>query len=81
VRLAAALQPDVVLLDIGGRGRGRSRSSRACAGAASGAAIVVLSGYGPERLGGVAGHVTAHLPKTTELSAVRRTVHAAAGAV
>jgi DNA-binding NarL/FixJ family response regulator len=81
VRLAAALQPDVVLLDIGMPGPGPVEVIAGVRRAAPSAAIVVLSGYGPERLDGVAGHVTAHLPKTTELSAVRRTVHAAAGAV
>jgi DNA-binding NarL/FixJ family response regulator len=78
LRLAAALQPDVVLLDIGMPGPAPADVVAGVRRAAPGAAIVVLSGYGPERLGaGVAGEVAAHLPKTTDLAAVRRTVRAA----
>ena len=78
LRLAAALQPDVVLLDIGMPGPAPADVVAGVRRAAPRAAIVVLSGYGPERLGaGVAGEVAAHLPKTTDLAAVRRTVRAA----
>jgi chemotaxis response regulator CheB len=80
LRLAAALQPDVVLLDIAMPGPGTAEVVAGVRRAAPGAAIVVLSGYGPERLeSGVADEVVAHLPKTTELAAVRRTLLAAAG--
>jgi len=46
--------------------------------AAPEAAIVVLSGFGPERLGPRASaEVSAHLPKTADLAAVRRTLREA----
>ncbi|MEA2383420.1 MAG: hypothetical protein QOH72_3391 [Solirubrobacteraceae bacterium] len=81
LRLAAALQPDVVLLDIGMPGPDVADVIAGVRRAAPGTAIVVLSGYGPERLAsGIAGEVVAHLPKTTDLAAVRRTLLAAAGA-
>ena len=78
VRLAGALQPDVVLLDIGMPGPAVAEVVAGVRRAAPGAVIVVLSGYGPERLDAtVAGEVAAHLPKTTDLDAVRRTLRAA----
>ena len=77
MRLAAALQPDVVLLDIGMPGPAPSAVITGVRRAAPDAAIVVLSGYGPERLDGVADEVTAHVPKTTDLAAVRRTIRTA----
>jgi two-component system, NarL family, response regulator len=78
MRLAAALQPDVVLLDIGMPGPHPAEVVAGVRRAAPDAAIVVLSGYGPERLDAtVAGEVIAHLPKTTDLDAVRRTLRAA----
>ena len=80
LRLAAALQPDVVLLDIGMPGPGPTDVVAGVRRAAPSAAIVVLSGYGPDRLDArVASEVTAHLPKTTELDAIRRTLRAVAG--
>jgi DNA-binding NarL/FixJ family response regulator len=80
LRLAAALQPDVVLLDIGMPGPAPADVVAGVRRAAPDAAIVVLSGYGPERLGsGIADEVVAHLPKTTDLAAVRRTLRAAGG--
>jgi DNA-binding NarL/FixJ family response regulator len=80
LRLAATLQPDVVLLDIGMPGPGAADVVAGVRRAAPGAAIVVLSGYGPERLDArVAGELAAHLPKTTDLAAVRRALRAAAG--
>jgi hypothetical protein len=46
--------------------------------AAPDAAIVVLSGYGLERLDArAASEVHTHLPKTTDLESVRRTLRAA----
>jgi DNA-binding NarL/FixJ family response regulator len=79
LRLAAALQPDVVLLDIGMPGPDAADVIAGVRRAAPGTAIVVLSGYGPERLAsGIADEVVAHLPKTTDLAAVRRTLLAAA---
>ena len=82
LRLAEALQPDVVLLDIGMPGPGAARSSPGVRRAAPEAAIVVLSGFGPERLGPRrAAEVSAHLPKTTDLDAVRRTLREAGRAV
>jgi DNA-binding NarL/FixJ family response regulator len=78
LRLAEALQPDVVLLDIGMPGPGAGEVVAGVRRAAPGAAIVVLSGYGPERLHpSAAGEVHAHLPKTTDLDSVRRTLRAA----
>ncbi len=80
LRLAEALQPDVVLLDIGMPGPATADVVAGVRAAAPDAAIVVLSGYGPERLDPrVAREVSAHLPKTTDLDAVRRTLRAAAG--
>jgi chemotaxis response regulator CheB len=79
--LAAELQPDVVLLDIGMPGPATGDIVAGVRRAAPGAAIVVLSGYGPERLDPrAAGEVHAHLPKTTDLAAIRRTLRAAGGA-
>jgi DNA-binding NarL/FixJ family response regulator len=76
--LAAELQPDVVLLDIGMPGPAPSEIVTGVRAAAPAAAIVVLSGYGPERLDPrAAGEVHAHLPKTTDLDSVRRTLRAA----
>jgi DNA-binding NarL/FixJ family response regulator len=76
--LAAELQPDVVLLDIGMPGPAPAEIVAGVRRAAPEAAIVVLSGYGPERLDArVASEVHAHLPKTTDLDAVRRTLRAA----
>jgi DNA-binding NarL/FixJ family response regulator len=77
--LAEALQPDVVLLDIGMPGPEPGAVVTGVRRAAPNAAIVVLSGFGPERLGADASAVSAHLPKTTDLGAVRRTLRAAAG--
>jgi DNA-binding NarL/FixJ family response regulator len=78
VELAAELQPDVVLLDIGMPGPAPQEIVAGVRRAAPDAAIVVLSGYGPERLGAhAASEVEAHLPKTTDLAAVRRLVRAA----
>jgi len=79
--LAAELQPDVVLLDIGMPGPEAGEVVAGVRRAAPGAAIVVLSGYGPERLDPhAASEVHAHLPKTTDLESVRRTLRAAGGA-
>jgi DNA-binding NarL/FixJ family response regulator len=76
--LAEELQPDVVLLDIGMPGPAPGEIVAGVRRAAPDAVIVVLSGYGPERLdAGSASQVHAHLPKTTDLAAVRRTLHAA----
>jgi DNA-binding NarL/FixJ family response regulator len=81
VALAGALQPDVVLLDIGMPGPAPHEIVAGVRRAAPDAAIVVLSGYGPERLDArVADEVHAHLPKTTDLASVRRTLRAAGGA-
>jgi DNA-binding NarL/FixJ family response regulator len=78
VRLASALQPDVVLLDIGMPGPATAEVVSGVRRAAPSAAIVVLSGYGPERLDpAITGEVAAHLPKTTDLDTVRRTLRAA----
>jgi DNA-binding NarL/FixJ family response regulator len=81
LRLAAALQPDVVLLDIGMPGPAATDVVAGIRRVAPDAAIVVLSGYGPQRLDArAAREVVAHLPKTTDLDAVRRTLRAAGGA-
>jgi chemotaxis response regulator CheB len=78
LRLAEALQPDVVLLDIAMPGPDAGTVVTGVRRAAPEAAIVVLSGFGPERLGPeTSGEVVAHLPKTADLSAVRRTLRAA----
>jgi two-component system, NarL family, nitrate/nitrite response regulator NarL len=80
VALAAELQPDVVLLDIGMPGPGPGEIVAGVRRAAPDAAIVVLSGYGPERLDArAAREVHTHLPKTTDLESVRRTLRAAGG--
>jgi len=77
--LAAELQPDVVLLDIGMPGPGPGEIVAGVRRAAPAAAIVVLSGYGPERLDArAASEIHTHLPKTTDLESVRRTLRAAA---
>jgi DNA-binding NarL/FixJ family response regulator len=78
LRLAEALQPDVVLLDIGMPGPAPGDVVSGVRRAAPGAAIVVLSGYGAEHLSGpAAAAITAHLPKTTDLDALRRTLREA----
>ena len=78
LRLAETLQPDVVLLDIGMPGPGAGTVVTGVRRAAPEAAIVVLSGFGPERLGPQASaEVSAHLPKTADLAAVRRTLREA----
>jgi DNA-binding NarL/FixJ family response regulator len=78
LRLAEALQPDVVLLDIGMPGPATADVVAGVRAAAPEAAIVVLSGYGPERLDArVSRELAAHLPKTTDLDAIRRTLRAA----
>jgi DNA-binding NarL/FixJ family response regulator len=78
--LAAELQPDVVLLDIGMPGPAPDEVVAGLRRAAPEAAIVVLSGYGPERLGARVGEaVAAHLPKTADLDSVRRTLLDAGG--
>jgi DNA-binding NarL/FixJ family response regulator len=78
LRLAAALQPDVVLLDIGMPGPDPGAVVAGVRRAAPLAAIVVLSGFGPERLDARAsGEVSAHLPKTVDLAVVRRTLREA----
>jgi DNA-binding NarL/FixJ family response regulator len=78
--LAEALQPDVVLLDIGMPGPGPTAVVSELRRIAPAAAIVVLSGFGPERLEGVAGEVAAYLPKTTDIPTIRRTLREAGGA-
>jgi len=81
LRLAMTLQPDVVLLDIGMPGPGADAVVAGLREAAPEAAIVVLSGFGPERLDASAAEaIAAHLPKTADLAVVRRTVRAAGGA-
>jgi DNA-binding NarL/FixJ family response regulator len=78
LRLAESLQPDVVLLDIGMPGPGADAVVAGLREAAPEAAIVVLSGFGPERLdASAAGEIAAHLPKTADLAVVRRTLRAA----
>jgi DNA-binding NarL/FixJ family response regulator len=80
VRLADALQPEVVLLDIGMPGPGPAEVVASVRAVAPGAAIVVLTGYGLDRLGEAAVEITAYLPKTADLGTVRRTLLRAAGA-
>ena len=77
--LAEALQPDVVLLDIGMPGPGATAVVTELRRVAPAAAIVVLSGFGPERLDGVADEVAAYLPKTTDIPTIRRTLREAGG--
>jgi DNA-binding NarL/FixJ family response regulator len=80
LRLAEALQPDVVLLDIGMPGPEPGEVVAGVRRAAPAAAIVVLSGYGADRLDApAAAAVTAHLSKTTDLDAVRRVLREAGG--
>jgi|KBSSwiStaDraftv2_1062776.scaffolds.fasta_scaffold1779174_2 DNA-binding NarL/FixJ family response regulator len=78
LRLAGQLQPDVVLLDIGMPGPPSRDVVEGVRRVAPSAAIVVLSGYGPDRLGPEASdQVAAHLPKTTDLATLRRTLREA----
>jgi len=79
--LAGALQPDVVLLDIGMPGPGAATVVTELRRVAPATAIVVLSGFGPERLDGVADEVAAYLPKTTDIDTIRRTLREAGRAV
>ena len=79
--LAGALQPDVVLLDIGMPGPGAAAVVTERRRVAPAAAIVVLSGFGPERLDGVADEVAAYLPKTADIETIRRTLREAGRAV
>jgi DNA-binding NarL/FixJ family response regulator len=79
--LAGALQPDVVLLDIGMPGPGAATVVTELRRVAPATAIVVLSGFGPERLDGVADEVAAYLPKTTDIATIRRTLREAGRAV
>ena len=74
VRLAGSLQPDVVLLDLAMPGPEPAEVVAGLRVAAPGAGIVVLSGFGPERLGDNGDTVDAYLPKTADLAAVRRTL-------
>jgi DNA-binding NarL/FixJ family response regulator len=81
LRLAEALQPDVVLLDLGMPGPEPADVVTGVRRLAPGAAIVILSGYGAEHVGPhVARDIVAHLSKTTPLDTVRRTVREAGGA-
>src|SRR4051812_49589499 len=69
--LAAELQPDVVLLDIGMPGPGPGEIVAGVRRAAPDAAIVVLSGYGPQRLHArAASENHTPPPQTTALPAV-----------
>jgi DNA-binding NarL/FixJ family response regulator len=80
LRLAAAAQPDVVLLDLAMRGPPPRAVIAGLRHLAPAAAIVVLSGYGHAAFGlQAARQVTAHLPKTVGVDVLRRTVHEAAG--
>ncbi len=81
VRQAAALQPDVVLLDLGMPGPEAGDVVAGLRRAAPGAGIVVLSGFGPERLRDGAASVDAYLPKTADLATVRGTLLRVAGDV
>jgi DNA-binding NarL/FixJ family response regulator len=74
VSQAGALQPDVVLLDLAMPGPGPAEVVAALRRAAPAAGIVVLSGFGPERLGDRGDTLDAYLPKTADLATVRRTL-------
>jgi DNA-binding NarL/FixJ family response regulator len=72
LRLAAATQPDVVVVDLHMPGPPADALLRALPKAAPGAAIVTYSGADPQTLaGGPAAVVALHVPKTTELHVVR----------
>ena len=70
-----------MLLDIGMPGPGAAAVVTELRRVAPAAAIVVLSGFGPERLDGVADEVAAYLPKTADIETVRRTLREAGRAV
>jgi DNA-binding NarL/FixJ family response regulator len=74
VRQAEVLRPDVVLLDLAMPGPDAAEVVAGLKRAAPAAGIVVLSGFGPERLGEGAASVDAYLPKTTDLAVVRATL-------
>jgi DNA-binding NarL/FixJ family response regulator len=74
VRLAGSLQPDLVLLDLAMPGPEPAEVVAGLRLAAPTAGIVVLSGFGAERLGDGGSTVDAYLPKTADLATVRRTL-------
>ncbi|MEA2254891.1 MAG: hypothetical protein QOG35_936 [Solirubrobacteraceae bacterium] len=75
LRLAAELQPEVVVLDLDLRDLPPGDLLTAMGIAAPSAAIVTFSGHDPAAVAGAAaGSIDLHVPKTTDLDAVRRAV-------
>jgi DNA-binding NarL/FixJ family response regulator len=74
LRLAAQTHPDVVLVDLDMPGPGPSALLVALPVVAPSSAIVTYSGHEPRRVvaSAVASEVALHLPKTTELPAIRQ---------
>ncbi|MEA2393186.1 MAG: hypothetical protein QOJ82_1077 [Solirubrobacteraceae bacterium] len=75
LRLAAELQPEVVVLDLELRDLPPGELLTAMCTAAPNAAIVTFSGHDPVSVAGAAAaSIDLHVPKTTDLDAVRRAV-------
>jgi CheY-like chemotaxis protein len=75
LRLAAEMQPDVVVLDLELRDLSPVELLLGMRSAAPGAAIVTFSGHEPALVAGAAAQsIDLHVPKTTDLDAVRRAV-------
>jgi CheY-like chemotaxis protein len=75
LRLAAEREPEVVVLDLELLDLGAEELIDRLRRAAPDAAIVTFSGHDPEVVAGAAASaITVHLPKTTDLAAVGRTV-------
>jgi DNA-binding NarL/FixJ family response regulator len=73
--LAADLSPDVIVLDLQMPGPPPGELLGAMAEAAPGVPIVTFSGFEPDLVAGErAGLVALHVPKTTDLALVRRSI-------
>jgi DNA-binding NarL/FixJ family response regulator len=75
LRLAAAEQPDVVVLDLEMPGPAPQELLTGLRAAAPGAALVTFSGHDPAVVAGAAvSEIALHVPKTTDLAAAGRAV-------
>lgn len=73
---AAALQPDVVVLDLEMPGPGPAAVIEALRTAVPRAALVTFSGHDPARVAGAAAAaIDLHVPKTTDLAHAAQIVH------
>jgi len=76
VAQAAALEPEVVLLDLEMPGAAPAALIEGVRAAAPDAALVTFSGHDPALVAGTAAaDIDLHLPKTTDLAYVARAVH------